>query len=176
MVSLQSTIPLKTLFVGPQMHELMQNNQIADHCVFDASFPATFETVRGTLISVSKDLRSCEDSDEEIGSVELVLAETLNNIVEHAYGESGDGQVSMTIHRTGAGLAFCITDYGRPMPNGEPPLGMQANPNAAIEDLAEGGFGWFLIRELARDLTYTRLKGANNVTFRIAVGQIAQSS
>ncbi|MGC8203395.1 ATP-binding protein [Aliiroseovarius sp. PTFE2010] len=142
--------------------------------LFERTFDASFKEVRAVLCGLIGCLRARNYSEEEIGSVELVLAETLNNIVEHAYGEDKGGKVVLTSDLTDRGLKFTILDFGAAMPNGEPPLGMTADPTAETEDLAEGGFGWFLIREIARDLEYSRVDNANQVTFRIAVGNVIQ--
>ena len=39
----------------------------------------------------------------------------------------------------------------------------------APQDLPEGGFGWFLIRSLTRDLTYLREDGYNMLCFCVDV-------
>ncbi|MGH1331583.1 MAG: ATP-binding protein [Paracoccaceae bacterium] len=135
-------------------------------------FGASPLAVRTALTSICDCLRQLSLSDEEVGSVELVLAETLNNIVEHAYEDSGLGEIEARIHLGERGLMCCIYDDGLEMPGGMPPLGMAADPLADMDDLPEGGFGWFLIRELAKDLEYTRVCGRNRVTFRIAVGEM----
>lgn len=36
-----------------------------------------------------------------------------------------------------------------------------------VEGLAEGGWGWALIRDLTTDIRYTRVGGRNRLTFRI---------
>ena len=38
------------------------------------------------------------------------------------------------------------------------------------QDLPEGGFGWFLIRELTHDLTYRRDGSRNHLSFRMVLG------
>ena len=38
---------------------------------------------------------------------------------------------------------------------------------ATVEGLAEGGWGWALIRDLTTDIRYTREDGRNRLTFRI---------
>jgi serine/threonine-protein kinase RsbW len=55
------------------------------------------------------------------------------------------------------------------MPDGRPPIGSYAGPAVILDDQPEGGFGWFLIRSLARELEYRRTDGENVLTFRIAV-------
>lgn len=98
-------------------------------------------------------------------SAQIVLAEALNNIVEHSYA-NGCGEIRLTLRSCPHGLACRISDRGLPMPKGDLPLGL--NPMAdRSTDLPEGGFGWFLIRALARELGYHRKDGCNHLSFWI---------
>ncbi|MEM8576659.1 MAG: ATP-binding protein [Pseudomonadota bacterium] len=107
---------------------------------------------------------------EEAGTVELVLAEVLNNICEHAYAEAEDaGVIELSCRQGPGGLIFGVTDDGHPMPNGQTPLGMQADLDVDLMDMPEGGFGWFLIQDLAKDVRYERQGGRNHLSLRIAV-------
>lgn len=109
-------------------------------------------------------------SAEECGTVELVLAEVMNNIVEHAYQEAPDGMIDLHVSAVPTGLSFVFLDDGAPMPDGHPPLKTLPPITAEVDDLPEGGFGWFLIRELAHDLEYRIEAGRNRFSFRMSVG------
>lgn len=101
-------------------------------------------------------------SDDDRGTAEIVLAEVLNNVVEHAYAElSGDIRLSLALK---PGQLDCqIEDDGVPMPGGDAPAGNLPDP----EDLPEGGFGWHLIRVLSSGLTYQRLGKTNRLSFSL---------
>ena len=135
------------------------------------AFRATFENVRLAIQNAMTTLGQLGLSDEEASSIEIVLAEALNNVVEHAYPSSRTGNVKLVLRHGRAGLLIEIRDNGRPMPNGRTPLGLHPSEAEPTDPLPEGGFGWFLIRELARDLVYDRENGENFLIFRIAVGQ-----
>lgn len=98
--------------------------------------------------------------------IELVLAEALNNIVEHAYVEAS-GPVLIGLDPIPKGLIVTIYDQGRPMPGGHLPEG-QLRTHDSDGELAEGGFGWFLIRALTTALSYRRQGGANVLCLRFA--------
>lgn len=104
---------------------------------------------------------------EECGPVELAVAEAVNNIIEHAYQEQDTGVIELNVEYTKAWLRIKIIDDGLPMPEGVAPQGRQHNLNVEIDDLPEGGFGWFLIRELTQNLEYTRAAARNVLTFEI---------
>jgi serine/threonine-protein kinase RsbW len=140
-----------------------------EHALYQERIDATPEGVRGALGGLTKAIGSIALTSEEIATVQLVLAEALNNIVEHAYaGTSGD-HISISVQEGRDGLHCRLGDSGAPMPDGRAPLGSCPGPGEAIEDHPESGFGWFLIRNLARDLQYRRVDGCNELTFRIAL-------
>jgi serine/threonine-protein kinase RsbW len=102
--------------------------------------------------------------EDDRGTVELVLAEVLNNVAEHAYA-GGSGPVEVGLCATPLGLACRIVDRGLAMPGGKLPDG--GLPDVAPPDFPEGGFGWHLIRSLTADLTYARSAGQNRLSFLI---------
>lgn len=103
------------------------------------------------------------------GAAELVLAEALNNVAEHAYGEEG-GRVEVTLRQEPTGIRCLIVDAGRAMPGGTLPEGrLPTGAGPALEDLPEGGFGWHLIRSLCVDLSYSRSGERNHLMFLLPV-------
>jgi serine/threonine-protein kinase RsbW len=110
-------------------------------------------------------------SDGSRGTVEIVLAEALNNVVEHAYATySGTIKIRVT---PGDGFLFVrIVDSGLPMPAQELPNG-RLGIATEIQDLKEGGFGWYLIRTLSQDLAYLRDGGLNILSFCVGVDYAA---
>jgi serine/threonine-protein kinase RsbW len=100
-------------------------------------------------------------------TVELVLAEVLNNVAEHAYA-GASGTVTVDLAPAPGGLACLVFDAGDPMPGDRLPEGrLWADRGTALADLPEGGFGWSLIRSLTRDLSYQRRRDQNRLTFVI---------
>lgn len=134
------------------------------------SFPGTPLAVRSALAEVMSGLAALDLDDVETGSVELVLAEALNNVVEHAYGEGRAGEIGLVLRHCDNGLHVEIRDRGREMPDGHMPLAMRSDREIVAEEAPEGGFGWFIIAHLARGIVYRREAGENVLTFRVAVG------
>ena len=107
---------------------------------------------------------------EDRGTAELVLAEVLNNVAEHAYAGSA-GVVAVTLAPVPAGISCLIVDQGVAMPEGQLPEGkLPGGPDTAFEDLPEGGFGWYLIRTLTQDLSYVRTGDSNRLSFTLPAG------
>lgn len=132
--------------------------------------------ITGTPLAVRIALRTVLDhsimsglSKDARATAELVLAEALNNIVEHAYG-TDDGQIELLLHQAGGRLSCDVFDAGVPMPEGELPAAL-APIIGEDDDLPEGGFGWFLIRTLTEDLTYRRIDARNHLSFKLNIEQ-----
>jgi serine/threonine-protein kinase RsbW len=106
----------------------------------------------------------CPDTRD---TAELVLAEVRNNVVEHAYA-GRTGAIGLHLSGVDGGLLCVVRDSGRPMPGAVLPQGNP--PVIRPEDPPEGGFGWYLIRSLARDLKYRRAGGRNLLRLRIPAG------
>lgn len=131
---------------------------------FDHSFEATELEAREGIGVVITELRRMGLGDDRAGDIEIALAEAVNNVVEHAYRESGNGTVGISCQWSKDQLTLRIIDAGQPMRDGELPLGLAADVSVAFEDLPEGGFGWFLIRQLTRSIDYEREDGKNTLS------------
>lgn len=125
--------------------------------------------MRSGLASIISGLKEIGLSSDEVGTAEVVLAEVLNNVVEHAYGIEQSGNIKVGCATTESGVHFSVTDEGHPMPNGKTPLGICADINVPLDDMPEGGFGWFLIESLANDVEYKRLKNRNTLSFWLSL-------
>lgn len=135
------------------------------------SVQSGLDAPRTALSQLLEDLSALKLDVEEAGTLELVVAEALNNICEHAYsGKERVGPIDILCRHGADGLHIAIEDEGNPMPDGKTPLGMPANVDTDMEDLPEGGFGWFLIRDLAKDIQYERKGPRNHLSLRVAVG------
>ncbi len=137
---------------------------------------STQVTIPGDSFAVREGLKALFDTivlrnlpEDGRGTAEIVLAEALNNIVEHAYANH-PGDIEITLHLRPHELICRITDTGLPMPDDQLPEGKLAaiTPDG---ELPEGGFGWFLIRSLSQDLHYRREGGRNLLSFRLETGQ-----
>ena len=135
--------------------------------------PSEQTAVRRALAQLQARLAPLDLNVEENGTFQIVLAEALNNVVEHAYGDGDPGVFEVEVTQVEAGLSFQITDSGAPMPDGEVPLGRLADYSSETSELPEGGFGWFLIRDLTHELSYVRDDDRNVLSFRLALGGAA---
>lgn len=155
-------------------HDGVGDTQSIPSLIVDEKFPADFRWVRRWIQKTTKRLTASGVTGDEVSSVEIVLAEALNNIVEHAYPDTKSGQIHLVVRRRNNSLMFEVSDKGRPMPKGRAPLGNHPMSEFNSHDaMPEGGYGWFLIREIVQDLVYDRRDNENILLFRIRVNGAA---
>ncbi len=116
--------------------------------------------LRGRLDRMGAGAERCEIA-------ELVLAEVLNNVVEHAMADRPEGVIRLSLCADSADLVCEVRDNGLAMPGGTLPRGALTAIGPRPETLPEGGFGWHLIHRLTRDLSYRRDGGWNHLRFRL---------
>ena len=154
----------------------MQAQQLDDGTfLIVCQMDSTAEDVRATLQGIHGLLQGQEAAPPQDCNWDLVVAEVLNNIVEHAYQDRAGGDIILKLNFGTERLTVDFTDFGRPMPSGAPPEGVLADIDVPVEDLPEGGFGWFLIRALTEDLSYRHDGDRNLLTLTIPLGEEAQS-
>ena len=129
-------------------------------------FEATNISAREAICSMIARLEDNGLPREKSGAVEIALSEAINNVVEHAYSDDPHGTVHAVTELTAKYLTIEIRDTGRPYPDLQLPAGKPADLERPVSDLPEGGFGWFLIRELTDYLSYQRNKGENILILR----------
>lgn len=95
-----------------------------------------------------------------LADVEIVLAEAMNNIVEHAYLFRKDGLIDLKLYRDAQNLLIELRDKGEKLVS-IPQKKVMKGAAVKFEDLPEGGFGWFLIHSLASDIEYQMIDDEN---------------
>lgn len=140
--------------------------QIFDH-IFKADPLCVREALRAAIARFALQI-----SEDEADTLELVLAEVMNNIVEHSYVDRELGDIGLSIVRDRRGLSCSISDDGVPLPADHLLHNITNQPRPEPDNLPEGGFGWFLIRDLAEDLGYFRDGDRNLLAFRLPIGQM----
>lgn len=127
--------------------------------------------VRKTLEQSYTQLKEAGLDDDICDISQIILAEVLNNVVEHAYSFAEGHPICLSLWLRGDGIWCRIKDYGVAMPNNVPPAGRPAViPGQDRDTLPEGGFGWAMVHELTEGLRYFREAGENELSFLIPTG------
>ncbi len=88
--------------------------------------------------------------DDQFDQLNLALAEGFTNAVRHAHADlPGDTPIEIELVLQPERIEICIFDQGAPF---DPNSLSEPKPGA----LREGGYGWFLLRRLADQVTYDR--------------------
>ena len=127
------------------------------------------EAVRGHLQSLEDMARHNNMDLKDCAEMLLVLAEVLNNIVEHAFHGVPEGWIDCTVRRQADRFAIETCDNGTPLPPDLLSAGALPDTETATEDLPEGGFGWFIVHALADDMVYEREHGQNRLSFSLQI-------
>ncbi|MEB8387708.1 ATP-binding protein [Rhodobacteraceae bacterium KMM 6894] len=124
---------------------------------------ASPEGVRDGLQRIRRFLDDSGVHQDMCGTAEIVLAEALNNVAEHAYELRGIGDVIVTLLVEPDGIQIDIVDFGLALPGLDLPRGKRPSLHHPKGALPEGGFGWFLIRSQTDALRYHRDDGRNHL-------------
>lgn len=108
-------------------------------------------------------------ADHELkANCELVLAEVLNNIEEHSYAGKEGCRIDIHLIAEPDVILVETRDQGIPMPGLVVPEKRLPHNKVAQDALPEGGFGWYLIHELAPNPIYTRKDDINYLRFKLS--------
>ncbi|MEM9903076.1 MAG: ATP-binding protein [Pseudomonadota bacterium] len=137
---------------------------------------STPEDVRRALQGMCEAVRRQRLDQTDCITLEIVLAEAMNNVVEHAYREDPSGWILLEVDFLSGWVVCRLTDGGVPMPNAAPPPRSDADAHLTeaqgVDGLPEGGFGWSMIHELTSSLTYRREDERNTLTFALALSSV----
>jgi serine/threonine-protein kinase RsbW len=87
----------------------------------------------------------------DIYAVELAVDEACANIIEHAYGGEGIGDIQCTCLVNTDKLTIILRDHGKPF---DPESVPEPNLKAPIEELQPGGAGLFLMRKMMDEVEF----------------------
>ena len=125
------------------------------------------EIVHSILQRATDDLGAGNSSANDKANVEIVMAEAINNIIEHAYQFERNQPVEVLLTEKDGHLTIAFVDEGRPMPFGQIPAEKPNDINCSPNDLPEGGFGWQIIRSLSDSICYSRKGGRNLLKLKL---------
>jgi serine/threonine-protein kinase RsbW len=90
----------------------------------------------------------------------MAVDEACTNIIEHAYGGEGRGDIECTCQIESDRLIVRLCDHGRPF---DPSSVPEPDINASLEERTEGGLGLFLIRKLMDEVHFEFTAESGNV-------------
>lgn len=114
-------------------------------------FPGRFESLAVIRKFVSAAAEEAGFDDKEIYAVELAVDEACSNIIEHAYGGEGKGDIICTCNDTSNGLEIVLKDNGAKF---NPDDVAPPDFSIELEKLKPRGAGLYLIHQMMDDVAF----------------------
>ena len=89
--------------------------------------------------------------ERSVYALQMAVDEACSNIIRHAYGGEGRGNISLQVEQTTSGVKITIEDNGTPF---NPDIVPKPDIEAPLEARGEGGLGLFLIRQLMDEVSF----------------------
>ncbi len=125
-----------------------------------AKFPGSYESLEKISDFVGKAAQEAGLDQQDVYAVQLAVDEACCNIIEHAYGGEGIGDLQCTV-RVGQGeLTVILRDKGRPY---RPKAIRSPRLNLPLARLKPRGVGLFLIQKMMDQVTYETSPESGNV-------------
>ena len=125
-----------------------------------SSFPGRYDSLAKVSEFVVEAARDAGLSSEEVYAVELAVDEACCNIIDHAYGGEGKGELNCSVIIDDGKLTVILSDHGKsfdPRSIPDPKL------NVPIEKLKPRGVGLYLMRKLMDEIKYETIPHRGNV-------------
>lgn len=124
------------------------------------TFPGRFDSLARISQFVTHVAGAAGLGPTAVFAVEMAVDEACTNIIEHAYGGEGRGDIECTCQIDGDGLTVRLRDHGRPF---DPSSVPEPDIYAGLEERREGGLGLFLIRKLMNEVHFEFTPESGNV-------------
>jgi len=125
-----------------------------------ATFPGRFKSLAKISKFVIEAAKKAGLDDKAIYAVELAVDEAASNIIEHAYGGEGKGDIHCSCDVVNDGLIIILKDSGVPFdPDNVPEL----DPSLPLMRRNPGGAGMFLMRQLMDEVEFSFSSRGGNI-------------
>lgn len=121
-----------------------------------ASDPRLLSVVRKTVAELAK---VCGFEDEPCRVITLAVDEALSNIMRHAYKDQRDQEIELSCQANSDCLEFSFVDHGEAVDRSR----ICAQP---LNEIAAGGRGTHLIRQIMDEVCYERLPEGNRLRLK----------
>jgi serine/threonine-protein kinase RsbW len=123
-------------------------------------FPGQFDSLAKIGKFVTRAARSAGLAPNDVYAVEMAVDEACTNIIEHAYGGEGRGDIECTCQIDTRGLKVTLRDRGSTFDPSEIP---EPNIDTSLEERDVGGLGLFLIYKLMDEVRFEFNPDSGNV-------------
>lgn len=136
---------------------------------FEKVFLANDTSAQVALRSAQEFLHDSVESTDRREDVMIVMAEAVNNVVEHAFLGAEIDEIRLSVLVADKKVVVELRDKGGPIP--AELFHRREMPDLQVEtqDLPEGGFGWPILQSLSEDINYARIQGENRLRLTLPI-------
>ncbi len=116
-----------------------------------SSFPGRYDSLAKVSEFVVNAAKEAGLNSEEVYAVELAVDEACCNIIDHAYGGEGKGELNCSVLVDRGKLTVILSDNGKAF---DPKLIPDPKLDVPLEELKPRGVGLYLMRKLMDDIKY----------------------
>lgn len=124
-------------------------------------FPGNFESLAEISEFVRLEGKEAGLSDKEIFELETAVDEAVSNIIEHAYGGEGIGEIFCICTPLEDGIEIILEDYGQPF---DPSCVTVPDLNVQLKNRKNHGLGYFLMCQLTDVVHFEFSEKQNRLT------------
>lgn len=116
-----------------------------------ARFSGNYKSLSAISDFVASVARSAGFNKKVVYNLQLAVDEAVTNVIEHAYGGEGVGDIELTIDPTELGLQIVVHDWGSSFDPSQVP---EPEFDVPLEELQSRGAGIYLIRRIMDEVHY----------------------
>ncbi len=105
-------------------------------------FPGRYDSLEKIDSVVRQAAESINLEPSAVYAVETAVDEACSNIIEHAYGGEGKGEIELIIESSEKALTVILRDHGRPF---DPSTIPTPNLKAPVKKRKENGLGYYMM-------------------------------
>jgi len=124
-------------------------------------FPGRYESLANIAEFVRFEAKEAGLSFKEAFELETAVDEAVSNIIEHAYGGEGIGEITCTCDQVEDGILVILEDHGQPF---DPSCVPVPDLNSQLKNRKNHGLGYFLMCHLMDDVRFEFENNHNKLT------------
>lgn len=125
------------------------------------TFSGSFESLAHIAEFVRLEAKDAGLSGKEIFELETAVDEAVSNIIEHAYGGEGLGDIDCTCIPLADGIEVILEDNGQPF---DPSCVSTPDLTVQLKNRKNHGLGYFLMCQLTDDVKFEFTENQNRLT------------
>ena len=125
-----------------------------------AVFPGRYDSLTRIVDFVTASAETAGLNAHDVQAVQLAVDEACSNIIQHAYGGEGRGDIECTCCIGADGLTMTLKDHGASFNPDNVPA---PNLGADLEGRMEGGLGMFIMRKMMDEIRFVFAPESGNV-------------